>query len=115
MPIVVTEPRKWLGWSFNGGDCVRLLQIIAGCPHPSLWWRGVRVVGSGSLPGTCIATFDAAGRHAGSEHAAIYLDSFVGGIRILDQKLGRVVAEHALRCGAAHPHDDADAFYVIET
>ncbi len=70
------------------GECVSLVKkqcpLIPGTAH---WRKSLPAKGSTSLlPGTAIATFDAAGRfESGRGHAAIYVGQSSSGIEVWDQ------------------------------
>jgi hypothetical protein len=122
MPHVADKPEQHLGAVIGNGHCVELCRAASGAPHTSLWRRGELVLHGEVLPGTIVATFDAAGRYAnatdGSSHAAIYLEETPrGALRVIDCWVGRAVAERVIRDkgGFGKAADDASQYYVVET
>jgi hypothetical protein len=113
------HPHRRAGDTVDNGHCVRLLQVEAGVPHTSTWRRGEQVRGSAVPRGTAIATFNDAGRYAndtkGASHAALFLEETPEGLLVVDQWVGRPVAERLIRFkgGAGPAADDGDRFHVI--
>ena len=113
--------QRYVGQSAGSGQCVALVEAVDPAIGPTRDWKEVQLVqGNASLaPGTVIATFNTAGRHAnatdGSSHAAIYLGQDKGGMQVLDQWAGKPAAVRTIPWvspGAA-PADSGGAYHVM--
>lgn len=111
------------GRSVGTGQCVALVQAaVPGLGPTAAWSAGAAVQGNTSLlPGTPIATFDAASHYAnaldGSSHAALYLGQDANGIQVLDQWSGKAASVRTIpwsNPGAA-PANTASAYRVVTT
>jgi hypothetical protein len=100
---------------------VSFVQAAANTPSTGSWRSGVKVIGTlpGSIAkGTVVATMVGGQypNHAHGNHAAIYLDHDIHGIRVIDQWTGQPVHHRTIRRhgGMGNASNDADAFYVVE-
>jgi hypothetical protein len=113
------RPHRRLGDTVDTGHCVRLVQEEAGVPLTSAWRRGEQVRGAAVPRGTAIATFNDAGRYVndtkGASHAALFLEETPEGLLVVDQWVGKPVAERMIRFrnGAGNAANDGDRFHVI--
>jgi hypothetical protein len=112
------DPERYRGQKVGSGHCVAFVQSAAAAPHTSNWRPGKLVRGGNVERGTAIATFQGGvytNRTNGDSHAAILLAEETGGLRVLDQWLGRPVHERVIRFkhGQGTPNNDGDQFYVI--
>ena len=120
MTFVAKDPHQYVGRVVDNGQCVRFCQIAAGAGNTSTWRKGARVHDSAVLRGTVIATFNERGRYAnatdGSSHAAIYLAETERGLLVLDQWVGRTVAERVIsfRACKGPAVNDGDRYHVVE-
>src|SRR5688572_25418470 len=114
-----------------GTQCVALVQLgppAAGSQNPpatSLWRKGIRVATAAPeeiKKGTVIATFTPAGLYPtgseGARHAAVYLSHDTGGIKVIDQWIGKdAPSERTLTfVGYDKPRavDKGDHYFVVE-
>jgi hypothetical protein len=79
-----------------------------GAPHYSLWHPGEPVIGSSSVPGTCIATFDKLGHYDDDQRCAIYIGRNEDGLIVMDQLPGMRVRTRSI------PMAEAQTFYIVE-
>jgi hypothetical protein len=121
MPYIATNPEHFVGRKVGTGQCVAYVQTAAHAPNTGSWRAGIKVMGSPPgviAKGTVIATMvdGQYPNHAHGNHAAIYLDHDVYGIRVLDQWVGQPVHYRTIHPHGGHgdPSNDADAFYVVE-
>lgn len=119
MPYVSHDFRASIGKTIGDGECVAFVRETSGAPSSKMWKRGRLVRDAiGLSEGTAIATFDANGQYAavrGRKHAAIYVGRDNIAITAVDQWVGQVVHERAIKFdNPGNVSNDGDAFYVIE-
>lgn len=100
------------------GQCVSYVKKVCPIlPATSSWKKGLAVKDNAKIvPGTVIATFNAAGKYEG--HAAIYVSQDTVGINVYDQwatpPTPKAVGPRVLRWGAIGNSNNGDNFYVVE-
>ncbi|GKT20574.1 BPSL0067 family protein [Acidovorax sp. SUPP3334] len=100
------------------GQCVSYVKrVCPTLPSTSAWKKGAAVKGNTKLvPGTVIATFNAAGSYHG--HAAIYVGQSPAGISVYDQYVTppspKAIGPRTLRWGAHGNSNNGDKFYVVD-
>ncbi|MDN7674078.1 BPSL0067 family protein [Burkholderia oklahomensis] len=100
------------------GQCVSYVKrVCLTLPMTVQWRKGAQVKGGTSIvPGTVIATFNAAGKYEG--HAAIYVSQSAAGILVYDQFVTppspQPVKQRLLRWGAHGRSNNGDNFHVVE-
>jgi len=100
------------------GQCVSYVKkVCPTLPSTANWKKGAAVKGNTSvLPGTVIATFNAASKYHG--HAAIYVGQTPAGLNVYDQYVTppspKAVGPRTLRWGAHGDSNNGDKFYVVE-
>ncbi|GKS88490.1 BPSL0067 family protein [Acidovorax sp. SUPP2539] len=100
------------------GQCVSYVKrVCPTLPSTSAWKKGAAVKNNTKLvPGTVIATFNAAGRYHG--HAAVYVGQNAAGIHVYDQYVTpprpKPVGPRMLRWGAHGNSNNGDNFYVVD-
>jgi len=118
--VIIETDGLELGKPVGSGHCVALMQRKGNLPITSRWRRGAEVRGNAMPRGTAIATFSDAGAYEnavdGRSHAAILLEETDDGLRVLDQWIGRPLAERVIRFknGAGQKCDDGDQYFAIE-
>jgi hypothetical protein len=100
------------------GQCVSYVRTVCpSMPGTPSWKKGKAVKDNKDiLPGTAIATFNAAGNYFG--HAAIYVSQNKEGIVVYDQWVTlpgpKAIGPRTLRWGARGLANNGDGFYVVE-
>ncbi len=88
----------------GNGQCVALVKAFSNAPPSSLWSEGERITPESVKllqSGTVIATFEK-GRYQNrlhGNHAAIFIRTVPGGIRVFDQWTGSPPRERTIRFG----------------
>ncbi|NML18433.1 BPSL0067 family protein [Azohydromonas caseinilytica] len=100
------------------GQCVSYVKkVCPSLPVTGSWKKGAAVKDNKAIvPGTVIATFNAAGKYEG--HAAIYVSQNASGINVYDQYVTpptpKAVGPRLLRWGAHGNSNNGNNFYVVE-
>lgn len=128
MPYIFTKVKDLENTDMVGStQCVALVQKFAGAPATLAWRKGDDVVSAKSITkGTAIATFvdGKYPNHRSGNHAALYIESGIDGIWIMDQwkgkENGKITSRFIKSLGRdkngkfRRPSNNADAYSIIE-
>lgn len=119
---LAVNPERFAGRVVGNGSCAVFVQTVSRVGLTRGWQRGRKVRGGNVPRGTIIATFAGnppryPNRRDGSSHAAVFLRQEAAGLRVLDQWIGRRVAQRVIqfRGGRGTANNDGDAYHVVLT
>jgi hypothetical protein len=118
---IAVNPERYMNRRVGNGSCALYVQRVSRVGLTRGWRRGRRVRGNAIPRHTIIATFGPDNRYPnrrnGTSHAAVYVSQDRGGIRVIDQWVGRPVNFRTIpfRGGAGRPVNDGCAYHVIIT
>lgn len=120
---IASNPERFAGRQVGNGSCVLFVQQVSRVGLTRNWRRGRLVLGGNVPRHTIIATFAGTpprypNRRDGSSHAAVFLRHEPGGgIRVLDQWIGRPVAQRVIqdRRGRGTANNDSSRYWTVVT
>lgn len=128
MPVVISDPFKYLGKSYgkeSGYQCVAFVRGISSLPPTNSWQPGLKVwsppgkIGCSLSAlvrfGSIVATFQNRKYPNAKQHVGVFLEYVPGGFLMLDQYSTRPKVDRSLIVKHDDGYFDPARYYLVET